>query len=257
MIDEEKPKKRSVKTKVFGPEEARTEVLAKLAAARAKGKLGFTTAKTAAAKCEVYDTILNALEAEQVVFVDRSKVKPKYFLREFQPPEQSSEAVAGKLLETVRKAHPTVFGQTELRKVLTTKEKPLFARALAFLIERGDLHALTYGKKELYLHYPSLGEQLAKPASCDETEPAALDPGALRDAYRRLVAQTRFPAIEIAALQREAGLAGGILRGWLLEEYQAGRVVLSAGDWSLSDEQTREGAIHDRGERFLLVRFHE
>jgi hypothetical protein len=252
MIEEQKPKRRSAKTKPFGAEEARAEVLEKLQQAAAKGKPGFFTDKTPAAKREAYETALQALEQEQFVFADRSKAKPRYYLAEFQPKGPTPEAVSRKLAAFAAAAHPAVFGQTELKRGLDPKEKPLFPRALDLLLKGREFLALTSGKKELYLHLPSVGHI----ANVAPAQPA-LDPQALRSAYQRLVAQTRFPAVEIAALQRATGIPVAELQSWLLQEYQSGRVVLSSGDWSLSDPETRAGAIQHGGERFLLVRFQE
>ncbi|MGV3533997.1 MAG: hypothetical protein ACO1QR_16635 [Chthoniobacteraceae bacterium] len=256
MIEEQKPKKSRGKSKPFGPAEAREDVLAKLETAGAKGKPGFVTAKTTPAKGEAYETALAALEDEKLIFVDRSKAKPKYYLAEYRPQGPSPEAVAEKMAALAASTHPGILGATELKKALAAKEKTLFAAAVTLLLGGGTFLVLRSGKKELYLHLPSV--RVAGSAVVEKVPERAegqIDEAAIRSAYERLVAQTRFPAVEIAALQQMAGLPLSSLQPWLLQEYHAGRAVLSAGDWSLSDESTRAAAIHDRGERFLLVRF--
>lgn len=74
-------------------------------------------------------------------------------------------------------------------------------------------------------------------------------------AYRKLKARTKFPDVEIYALQQEIGSDMGDLKAFLLEESRKGNAVLSIGDWSLSDENVRSGAIYIRGKAHLLVYF--
>lgn len=78
----------------------------------------------------------------------------------------------------------------------------------------------------------------------------------LNDAYQKLVNADRFkfPAVSIGELAKEAGVSIDTLKAKLVALHKAGKVILSTGDWSLADEQTRAGAIEIGGDRYLQVR---
>jgi hypothetical protein len=73
-------------------------------------------------------------------------------------------------------------------------------------------------------------------------------------AYERLSESTGFPAVSIAALSEESGVALEDLKDWLLTEHRNGNIVFALGDWSLASPEEREAAITVRGEKHLLVR---
>jgi len=82
----------------------------------------------------------------------------------------------------------------------------------------------------------------------------AADRGTILAAYRRLAQRLGYSNVEIAALRREAGCPMEPLKLFLLEESRRGRAVLSLGDWSVSSEETRGGAVELFGRPHLLVR---
>ena len=90
-------------------------------------------------------------------------------------------------------------------------------------------------------------------ASSPESPPSEISADTIRRTYHDLVRLSGFPDVEIAALQRHAGVPMGALKDWLLTEHQHGRATFSTGDWSLASETVRAGVIDMRGERYLLV----
>jgi hypothetical protein len=77
----------------------------------------------------------------------------------------------------------------------------------------------------------------------------------LATGYGEIVRRTGFPAVSIGRLAADTGIPLDKLKDHLRAEWKAGRVVLSKGDWSLSNERTRAGAIEVNGERMLQVRW--
>jgi hypothetical protein len=74
-------------------------------------------------------------------------------------------------------------------------------------------------------------------------------------AYHNLTRKDGFSDVAIGDLQRLTGIDMETLKAYIRIQCREGRAVLSTGDWSLSSEQTRAGAIESRGRQYLLVRF--
>ena len=60
-------------------------------------------------------------------------------------------------------------------------------------------------------------------------------------------AQSGFSSVEISKLRDELGIGQKELETILLKESKQGNAVLSFGDWSLSSEEIRSGAINIDG----------
>ncbi|MBF0537470.1 MAG: hypothetical protein HQL03_04355 [Nitrospirae bacterium] len=73
-------------------------------------------------------------------------------------------------------------------------------------------------------------------------------------AYEKVKERCGFSDVEIADLRDELSVTQGQLEAFLLQESRQGKAVLSQGDWSLSDDKTRSGAIRLFGKPHLLVR---
>ena len=89
----------------------------------------------------------------------------------------------------------------------------------------------------------------------ESEKPDTVDRTAILQSYDRVKRRIRFSDVEISELQKESGCDMESLKAFLLSESRAGNAVLSYGDWSLSDENVRSGAIHIRGKAHLLVCF--
>jgi len=77
------------------------------------------------------------------------------------------------------------------------------------------------------------------------------------DAYRCVKERLGYSNVEICELQKELGAPMDKMKAFLLEENRQGNAVLSLGDWSLSSEEIRAGAIELFGKPHLLVRFRD
>jgi hypothetical protein len=85
--------------------------------------------------------------------------------------------------------------------------------------------------------------------------PPELNRKLVLEAYQKVSQRAGFSNVEIYQLQQELGAPMDALKAFLLEESRHGRAVLSLGDWSLSSEETRSGAVELQGSQYLLVRF--
>lgn len=243
---------RSPKTRLFTAETARATLLARLAKVGAKGATSLYPPSTAAEKRVLFEEASALLEREQALFVDRRKVKPRFFAWEHRPAIPTAESVAEMLAVMVSAAMPVVSTRARLKAALKKHkpEAPLFETALAQLIASGGVQVLQYpkGKKKEELYIP------ATPATPGASVPVGFDPERARGAYHALVAGSGFPTVAISALQRESGAPLEALQAWLRAEHQAGRAVLALGDWSLADSEKRRAAIEWLGQPHLLVR---
>jgi hypothetical protein len=234
---------------------ARTEVLARVEKAGTKGATSPVTAATKEPKRSLYGQALEALEAERKIYVDRSKAKPKYLAFEFAP---SLEGAATKMEQLAARQHPALLNFAELKKALSKSEQPMAAKALGAL--EGDRRLVKFIRKTsaFYACGNSLRAMLGVESS-GHLPPAELaspeiSGEAIRRSYGDLVRLHGFPDVEIATLQRQAGVPMSALKEWLRSEHQNGRATFGTGDWSLASDAVRAGVIDMRGERYLLVR---
>lgn len=251
------PKKRSAKV-AFTLEAARAEILGKVVKVGVKGTGTPFSAAAKKPKRSLYDQALRALDAEGAIYVDRSKEKAKYFSSEFAP---SVGGAANKIEQLAARKHPALLTSADLKKALSKNESAMLGPAMELLETEKRLVKLLRKTSVVYAHGDSLRAMLGE--SVTNAQPAP-SPGvvsgeSIRRAYRDLARLSGFPAVEIAALQRHAGISMSTLKDWLREEHRRGRAVFSAGDWSLADEQTRAGLIEieGRNERYLNVQLED
>jgi hypothetical protein len=140
----------------------------------------------------------------------------------------------------------------DFKKALAAHEKALLAEAVQWLSEDRRLVRLVRGKVFVFAHAASLRAALFQNHA--DSKPEEIDRQKVREAYHALTMKTGFPAVEIAALQRESGAEMVALKTWLMGEHRNGRAVFALGDWSLADDTMRRGAVELRGDRHLLVR---
>jgi hypothetical protein len=236
----------------FTLEDAREKIAARLRKAGAKGAASPVTPKTSAAQREAYEAVLGQMIAAGSLVAVPAAAKTKYFLPEFAP---SAATAAEKIERMAAMKHPVLLAITDFKKALSPPEKSFLAEAVQRLESAARLIKLVRGKAYVFAHADSLRALLGQPPRNVET--VTIDRSQLRAAYCALSARTGFPAVEIAALQREAGVPLAELKAWLLSEHRAGRAVFGLGDWSLADDVARAAAIELRADRHLLVRLED
>jgi hypothetical protein len=185
-----------------------------------------------------------------------------FFLAQFAP---TVESVRHKVERTAREAQVTLLSRNDLSSALLPAERPFLTQVLVGLLAEKALIKLSHHGRarkggaqremDFYMHTSGLRELVA--ATYPESAPPPFTPPKLLEVYQQLVQRNGFPDVEIFELNERLGLPLDFLRAQILAEYEAGRAVLSFGDWSLASPETRSGAIEINGDRYLRVRFQD
>ena len=184
------------------------------------------------------------------------------FLASFAP---TIESVRQRLEQAARDAHVTLLSKEDLQGTLAPVEREFFTPALVGLLAEKKLIKLSHASRvkktgppreaEFYLHAAGLRELVS--ATFPTAASPTFTPRALLDVYRQLVQAIGFSDVEVFELHQRLGIPLPELKAQILAEREAGRAVLSFGDWSLASPETRSGAIEINGDRYLRVRFQE
>ena len=213
----------------------------------------------------------SAAQALQALLDDRrianlgSPPRPCFVLSEhFNPLERACAQIernAG-LSQPGRGGALELFSEKELGKGCQGEVRRQVEAAVGWLGQERRLVKLRRGRTVYYASAERWGALLAPetpPAPGDTVEaprPAgpSVDRPLVQAAYRRLTSRLGYSNVEISELQRELGIPMEDLKRFLLEESRQGHAVLSLGDWSVSSEAIRAGAIDLFGRPHLLVR---
>lgn len=218
----------------------------------------------------------NAAQALQELLSGRraanlgSAARPCYVLSEhFNPLERACERIERNIASQKRARDGVLdlWVKRELEKGCQGEVRSKIDEALDWLVKEKRLLRLRRGRSFYWVSAESLKALLvsARPLpddAGDEPVPASLapaagpvDPRRVQAAYHRLRSRLGYRNVEISELQRELGIPMDALKRHLLEESREGRAVLSLGDWSVSSDAIRAGAIELFGQPHLLVRF--
>lgn len=244
-------------------ESRKGEILGKLKAAGAsglgKGGLGIKAGRSPAARA------LKALEQDRKVANLGTPKRTRYVLAEFYRP---LELACGRIEANAKKAGSSRSGIVELLSRRDLEQgcegqiRKKVDEAIDLLVKEQRLFRFRRRRSIFFVHAERFrgaapGLPAAAPAGAVTDAPpllAGLDRGEILAAYRRLARRLGYSNVEISALRREAGCSMDGLRHFLIEESRQGRAVLSLGDWSVSSEEIRAGAIELFGKPHLLVR---
>ncbi len=191
-------------------------------------------------------------------------VAPRPMRKVLDSPQATAESVRARLLALppCEDGLPALWRREDFPAELSPAERPLLDAALTRLQAEQRLVALRHGKDEYFAFAVALNARLA-PAPVAAVAAAPADAPApaegLMEVYRRLVRESGgFPDVKIAQLARGVGpTAAHGLPERLTASWRVGDAVLSLGDWSLANEETRAAALELDGEKYLLVRFAE
>jgi hypothetical protein len=135
--------------------------------------------------------------------------------------------------------------------------------AIDWLLNERKLLKLRRGRAAYFVHASQVKPLLVE-GEGRWTEPgespvsrAPLDRAAVLEAYRRIRDRLGYSNVHIFELHREVGSPMAEVKAFLVEESRKGNAVLSLGDWAVSSEEVRSGAIELYGKPHLLVRFRE
>ncbi len=243
------------------PAAARAAVLERLKAA---GPAGLAKGKLLERLGSRGEEALKALLAAGGVANLGTRSRPRFVLPEhFRPLERACEHIEKKALgpKAAAEGALALFTREELTRGLTGEPKKKIPEAFARLFSEARLLRCKRGRNLYLIHREHLRHLVAREGRTEPHRapapypPVVCEREAVLSAYRRLREKSGFSHVEIAALAREAGCPLAPLKEFILSESRAGRAVLGLGDWSLSTEETRAGAVELLGRPHLLVSF--
>jgi hypothetical protein len=249
-------------------ESQKERILAKLneagAAGLTKTQLGGQSAKRAAVQA------LRELLSEHKVANLGSPTRTCFVsIQNFNPLERACAQVEKNALSG--KSTPDhaidLLTRKELEKGCTGEVRKKIPEALDWLVKEKRLVKLRRSRSVYFLSAEKLGRIVALTTleSGEATEPSSppspiaatgsINRKQVLAAYQRLRSRLGYSNVEISQLQRELKIPMDALKRFLLEESTQGHAVLSLGDWSVSSDEIRSGAIELFGKPHLLVRF--
>lgn len=191
-----------------------------------------------------------------------SKSRARYVLKEYYTPLESTYDEIERITMIPKGQNELIpFTVSEIRAKLPAgciREKT--DEAIEFLTHGKKLLKIKIGRGTYFLHVSSI-----KPYISSEKQPGLkpedkiidteIDHNKVLASYEKIKGQKGFSNIEIYELQKDLAVPMENVKSFLLKESRAGRAVLSLGDWSLSSEETRSGAVYLDGKPHLLIRF--
>jgi hypothetical protein len=199
-----------------------------------------------------------------------SPTRPRYVLSEhFHPLERACEQIERNALskKPVRGDTLELLLKKELEKGCEGEVRKKIDEAFDWLAKEKRLVRLCRGRSIYWVSAENVKALVALeqrppvPAAAAPTQPSPSPAGRPMErrlalaAYQRLRSRLGYSNVEISALRRELEVPMDELGRFLLEESRLGRAVLSLGDWSVSSDEIRSGAVELFGRPHLLVRF--
>lgn len=224
-----------------------------------KGKLGVKAGKGIAAQA------LGDLIARRKVANLGTATRTCFVLIEhFNPLERACERIEENALskQPAREDAIELLTRRDIERGCEGEVRKKVDEAVDWMVKGRRLMRFRRSRTVYFVHAEKLrgAAQVPRPGENSQSAPEspsgaeAADRGTILAAYRRLAQRLGYSNVEIAALRREAGCPMEPLKLFLLEESRRGRAVLSLGDWSVSSEETRGGAVELFGRPHLLVR---
>ena len=243
-------------------EEHKANIITKL---REAGPLGLTKSKLGVkdAKSPSGRALRELVAGRRLANLGSSR-KTRYVLIEhFKPLEQACEQIE----KNAKNAKPGRQGQIpllirkDLEKACEGEVRKKVDEAIDWLVKEQKLLRAQRGRTIYYLSADRMralfAEQATLPLSGldEQEEEPELHKSTVFAAYLRVRSRLGYSNVEISELQKELDIPMDRLKSFLLEQSRLGNVVLSLGDWSVSSEAVRAGAIELYGRSHLLVSF--
>lgn len=241
---------------------AKSNLLAKL---RQAGEKGLAKSLLQIKKGTIYEQAFNELLKERQIANLGTSKRPQIVLAEhFRPLEMACERIVAKFPDR----DVVLLSKAQLEEGLKGAVLKQVGAAIDWLVKEGKLLRAKRGALSLLMstvavkhHLPETRIlepiQLPLPATvpAQPPQPSTDVESRIMAAYQVVKQRERFSDVEIYSLQQESGVTMPELKAFLLHMSRAGRAVLSLGDWSLSSEEIRSGAVEIHGRQNLMVRF--
>jgi len=248
-------------------ESQKERILAKLheagSAGLTKARLGVKDARGKAAQA-----LSALLSARRAANLGGSRRTCYVSIEHFNPLERACAQVEKNALSRKSAAdHPVeLLIKKELEKGCEGEVRKKIDEAVDWLVKEKRLVKLRRSRSFYFVSAEKLKEivTLTKLERSDGAEPQSqpspvqvpdkVDRQRVVAAYQRLRSKLGYSNVEISELRRELDISMGELKRFLLEESHRGHAILSLGDWSVSSDEIRSGAIELFGRPHLLVR---
>lgn len=190
-----------------------------------------------------------------------SATKVRYVLQDFyRPREEAYEKIEKYMLANQKPNKMKLISKSKLAAALPSGSiRNHVNEAIQLFLSENKLLTITHGNGTYFLHASPILETLSFTQVSPEKEETPpfleLTKEQVLEAYQTVRQRIGFSNVEIYELQQELDAPMEQVKDFLLEESRQGRAVLGLGDWSLSSEETRSGAIYLRDKPHLLVRF--
>ena len=245
-------------------DEHKAGIVAKLSdagpAGLTKSKLGVKDAGSPSARA-----LKQLLDSRRVANLG-SRSRTRYVLIEhFKPLELACEKIEknAKTAKPGRRDQMPLLIRKDLEKGCEGEVRKKVDEAVDWLVKEQKLLTAQRGRTVYYLSANRIRALLAEPTALPvagsagrQVEPA-IDKSTVLAAYLRVKSRLGYSNVEISELRKELGIPMEPLKAFLLEQSRLGNVVLSLGDWSVSPEAVRAGAVELYGRPHLLVSFQQ
>jgi len=231
-------------------ERHKEKILAKL---REAGPDGLTKSKLGAKdlKSKAGQALNALLKDRQVANLGTEKKSCYVQIEHFTPLERACKQIEKNAVSMKQARESTIelLIRKDLDKGCKGEIRKKVDEAIDWLVKEKRLIKLRRARTFYYLHMDKIRELLLK----QKVEP--LDHETVLAAYNRVKQRLGYSNVEISELKKELGVPMNQVKAFLLEESRRGNAVLTLGDWSVSSEEIRSGAIELYGKPHLLVRF--
>lgn len=199
---------------------------------------------------------LAALVKDRKVFNLGSRSRPCFVLeKHFRPLERAYEAIEQLFNSVGLKLMTKGKLEKELKTFSAVKKK--ISEALELLVQENKLLKFKTAGYFSYTGVKPILDMLNQSTVLQEPTPVIDEEEykkKIQEAYQKLTGQSGFSAVEIYQLHIESGIPLDWIKEFIVKLRREGKAEFNFGDWSLSSEETRSGAVEFDGDRFLLVR---
>lgn len=227
---------------------AKAEILEKLRRAGDKGLPKSKLPLTSGVRKQAFEELVKAREIANLGSPARTCL---VLIEHFRPLEIACDLI----LEKFPQRALTLRSRSKLGEGIKGAIGGKVDEAVDWLVKDGKLLKVKHGVATYYLSVEAVLAELPYAWVKEPAEESADLETRVMAAYGKVKQRIGFSDVEIFDLQQESGIPMDRLKAFLMDKSREGRAVLSQGDWSLSSDKVRSGAIELHGLAHLMVRF--
>lgn len=239
-------------------EEIKKEIISKLRSAGPAGinksRLGITNSKTGLIRLNA----LNELEKDRSIVNLQTSKRSLFVLKEFgNTLERACELIDDKTSHSGIMLLSKTMIINNYGKKCPGKVREEFDKAVDLLVKEQKLFKFKYKNSLVYINVNVLKNLLENTINLpvETVTNTRLNLETVLKAYKIVKKRFEFSNVRISDLRKEIDVPMEIFKEFLLEQSRLGNAVLSLGDWSLSSDEIKNGAVYLNEKPHLLVRF--